>query len=116
MKNTLKLLIVFFLMISILYYIEQSYAAKRAGCKAYIYIANNSLFACTLNIDGFNYGTLLIGKSKVYKIELLNDAPKKIKVKVYYDDPDFLDPKSYILLTKKLECEQTDTVYIAHTK
>jgi len=92
-------------------------AAGRAGCEAYIYISNNSLFECTLTVDGIGVGNLLIGKNKTYKVELLNDTPKKIKVKVEWLDPDYIEPKSYYLLTKnKIECGQTDSMYIAHTK
>lgn len=96
---------------------EQGNAAGRAGCEAYIYIANNSLFDCPLTVDGIGVGTLRIGKNKVYTVELLNDAPKRIKVKVEWLDPDYIEPKSYYLLTKtKIECGQTDSMYIAHTK
>jgi hypothetical protein len=92
-------------------------AAGRAGCEAYIYIANNSLFDCPLTVDGIGVGTLRIGKSKIYTVELLNDTPRKIKVKVEWLDPDYIEPKSYYLLTKsKIECGQTDSMYIAHTK
>ena len=92
-------------------------ASGRAGCEVYIYISNNSLFECTLTVDGIGVGTLLIGKNKTYKVELLNDTPKKIKVKVEWLDPDYIEPKSYYLLTKtKIECGQTDSLYIAHTK
>ena len=92
-------------------------ASGRAGCEAYIYISNNSLFECTLTVDGIGVGSLLVGKNKTYKVELLNDTPKKIKVKVEWLDPDYIEPKSYYLLTKtKIECGQTDSLYIAHTK
>ncbi len=92
-------------------------SAGRAGCEAYIYISNNSLFECTLTIDGIGVGRLLISKNKTYTVELLNDEPKRIKVKVEWLDPDYIEPKSYYLLTKgKLECGQTDSMYIAHTK
>jgi hypothetical protein len=92
-------------------------ASERAGCEAYIYISNNSLFECTLTVDGIGVGNLLVGKNKTYKVELLNDTPKKIKVKVEWLDPDYIEPKSYYLLTKtKIECGQTDSLYIAHTK
>lgn len=96
---------------------KQTNAASRAGCEAYIYIANNSLFDCPLTVDGIGVGTLRIGKNKIYTIELLNDTPRRIKVKVEWLDPDYIEPKSYYLLTKgKLECGQTDSMYIAHTK
>jgi hypothetical protein len=95
---------------------ENSIAADRAGCDAYIYIANNSLFECDLSIDGVGIGNLLVGKNKTFKVELLNDTPKKIKVKVSYLNPDYIEPKSYFLVTKtKLECGQSDSMYIAHT-
>jgi hypothetical protein len=92
-------------------------AADKAGCEAYIYIANNSLFECTIYIDGMGYGNLLVGKNKTYKVELLNDTPKRYKVKVEYYNPNYIEPRSYYLLTKgKLECGQTDSMYIAHTE
>ncbi len=95
----------------------KSNASGRAGCEAYIYIANNSLFDCPLTVDGIGVGTLRIGKNKIYTVELLNDTPRKIKVKVEWLDPDYIEAKSYYLLTKgKLECGQTDSMYIAHTK
>lgn len=96
---------------------KDSPAIGKAGCEAYLYISNNSLFEIDLSIDGVGIGNLLVGKSKIYKVELLNDTPKKIKVKVSYLDPDYIDPKSFYLLTKtKIECGQTDTMYVAFTK
>jgi hypothetical protein len=96
---------------------NQVSSSERAGCEAYIYISNNSLFDCSLTVDGIGMGTLRISKNKIYTVELLNDTPKKIKVKVEWLDPDYIEPKSYYLLTKgKLECGQTDSMYIAHTK
>ena len=84
---------------------QQAGASDRAGCKAYIYIANNSLFDCYLTVDDFGVGTLMISKTKIYEVELLND------------DPNYIERRSYFLVTKgKLECGQTDSMYIAHTK
>jgi hypothetical protein len=95
----------------------QAGASDKAGCKAYIYIANNSLFDCYLTVDDFGVGKLLRSKHKIYEVELLNDEPRRIKVKVSWNDPDYLELRSYYLLTKgKLECGQTDSMYIAHTK
>jgi hypothetical protein len=97
--------------------IKDSPAIGKAGCEAYIYISNNSLFEINLSIDGVGIGNLLVGKSKTFKVELLNDTPKKIKVKVEYQDPDYIDPKSFYLLTKtKIECGQSDSMYVAFTK
>ncbi|RPI18246.1 MAG: hypothetical protein EHM58_06375 [Ignavibacteriae bacterium] len=118
MKKLFGLLIAFALLSAIFYYsdVNNSVAADKAGCEAYIYIANNSMFECDLSIDGVGIGTLLVGKNKTYKVELLNDTPKKIKVKISYLNPDYIEPKSYYLLTKtKLECGQSDSMYIAHT-
>jgi competence protein ComGC len=96
---------------------NNSAAIGKAGCEAYIYISNNSLFEIDLSIDGVGIGNLLVGKSKTFKVELLNDTPKKIKVKVSYLDPDYIDPKSFYLLTKtKIECGQSDSMYVAFTK
>lgn len=89
----------------------------RAGCEAYLYISNNSLFEVDLTIDGIGVGNLLVGKNKTYKVELLNDTPKKIKVKVAWLDPDYIEPKTFFMVTKeKLECGQSDSMYIAFTK
>ena len=95
----------------------QAGASDRAGCKAYIYIANNTLFDCYLTVDDFGVGTLMISKTKIYEVELLNDEPRRIKVKVAWNDPNYIERRSYFLVTKgKLECGQTDSMYIAHTK
>lgn len=118
MKKLITYLFISVLFSAIIYYstTEDSVAADRAGCEAYIYIANNSLFECDLIIDGIGVGSLLVGKNKTYKVELLNDTPKKIKVKISYLNPDYIEPKSYFLITKtKLECGQSDSMYIAHT-
>ena len=91
--------------------------ADKAGCEAYIYISNNSLFEVNLTIDGFPSGNLMIGKTKTYTVSLVNDAGKRIKVKAEYQDPDYIDPKSINYVTKtKLECGMTDTVYVAFSK
>jgi hypothetical protein len=119
MRSIFKLILLAGITSVLLYYSysPENKAADRAGCEAYIYIANNSLFECTIYIDGMGYGNLLVGKNKTYKIELLNDTPKKIKVKIEYYNPNYIEPKSYYLLTKgKLECGQTDSMYIAHTE
>lgn len=119
MKTFTKILIPLVLILIIIYFApkEHSYAVEKAGCEAYLYISNNSLFECDLTIDGFAVGTLLVGKNKTYKVDLLNDTPKRIKVKVEWQDPDYIFPKSFYLLTKgKIECGQTDTMYIAFTK
>jgi hypothetical protein len=119
MKTFIKITIPILLISSIIYFApkEHSYAIEKAGCEAYLYISNNSLFECDLTVDGFGVGTLLVGKNKTYKVDLLNDAPKRIKVKVEWQDPDYIFPKSFYLLTQgKIECGQTDTMYISFTK
>ena len=93
-----------------------SISADKAGCEAYLYIANNSLFDINLTIDGFGVAGLLVGKNKVYKVELLNDTPKKMKVKIEFQDPDFIEARSFYMISKKLECGQTDSLYVAFTK
>src|SRR6266498_1493689 len=94
---------------------ESGHASKKAGCEAYLYVANNSTFECRLLIDGIpQVGSLLQSKVKTYSVELLNDTPKRVKVKIIYDDPDYLESKSYLMFTHKLECGLTDTMYIAH--
>jgi hypothetical protein len=91
--------------------------AGKAGCDAYMYISNNSLFEINVTIDGFPSGKLLVGKSKTYTVNLANDQGKRIKVKVDYQDPDYIDPKSINYVTKtKLECGMSDTVYVAFSK
>ena len=92
-------------------------SADKAGCDAYIYVSNNSLFEINLTVDGFPSGHLLIGKSKTYTINLANDTGKRIKVKVEYLDPDYIEPKSIIYVTKqKVECGMSDSVYVAFSK
>lgn len=91
--------------------------AGKAGCDAYMYISNNSLFEINLTIDGMPSGNLLVGKSKTYTVNLANDQGKRIKVKVDYQDPDYIDPKSINYVTKtKLECGMSDTVYVSFSK
>jgi len=91
--------------------------AGNAGCEAYLYISNNSLFEVDLTVDDIGVGHLLVGKNKTYTVELLNDTPKKIKVKVSWLDPDYIEPKTFFMVTKqKLECGQSDSMYIAFTK
>jgi len=119
MRSTIRMTVLVTAIGLLLYYSysPENKAADKCGCEAYIYIANNSLFECTIYIDGVGYGNLLVGKNKTYKVELLNDTPKRIKVKVEYYNPNYIEPKSYYFLTKgKLECGQTDTMYIAHTE
>ncbi len=118
MKNTLKLFSIV-AAISILYIgISAGIAgAGKANCDAYIYISNNSLFEINLTIDGFPSGNLLVGKSKTYTINLQNDQGKRIKVKADYQDPDYIDPKSIIYVTKqKVECGGSDSVFVAFSK
>jgi hypothetical protein len=112
---------IFLLFIGIFIYLfnfdQRSSAGDKAGCEAFIYISNNSLFDCNLTVDDFGVGKLMIGKNKTYKVELLNDTPRKIKVKVAYQDPDYIFPRTFYLVTKeKIECGQTDSMYIAFTK
>jgi hypothetical protein len=119
MKAAIKILILTLLVISSVYIFDNNnYVIEQgAGCDAYIYISNNSLFEINLTIDGIGAGHLLVGKSKTYNVELINDAPKRIKVKVEYQDPDYIDPKAINYLTKgKLECGQSDTIYVAFSK
>jgi hypothetical protein len=118
MKKIFGIILLIALFSTIIYISKtsDSIAADKAGCEVYIYVSNNSLFECTLIIDGLGMGNLLVGKNKTYKVELLNDTPKKIKVKVEYLNPDYIEPKSYFFITKqKLECGQSDSFYIAHT-
>lgn len=116
MKILLKTLLIIFPVLLLILFTSDNSVASKAGCEVYIYVSNNSLFVCQLKIDDFDMGTMLPGKSKTFTHELLNDTPKKIKVKVIYDNPDYLESRSYFLLTKKIECGQSDSLYIAHTK
>ncbi|HJY62746.1 MAG TPA: hypothetical protein VJ455_01215 [Ignavibacteria bacterium] len=116
MKNLIKISILLLSLISLLTVFTGNAKADKA-CDAFIIISNNSLFEITLTVDGMPSGNLMIGKTKTYTVNLANDAPKKIKVKVEYQDPDYIDPKALIFVTKnKLECGVTDTVYVAFTK
>jgi len=91
--------------------------SDRAGCEAYIYVANNSTFEIRLQIDGIpQTGSMLPSKVRVFPVDLMNDTPKRVKVKVIYEDPDYLEPKSYVMATKTLNCGQTDSLYIWITK
>ena len=86
-------------------------SADKAGCDAFLYIANNSLFEINLTIDGFPSGNLLVGKNKTYTVTLAGDTGKRIKVKAEYLDPDYIDPKTINYVTKtKLECGMSDTI------
>lgn len=118
MKNTAKLFSIFIL-ISFFYisFSPTDSNADKSNCEAYIYVSNNSLFEINLTIDGFPSGNLLVGKSKTYTINLANDAGKRIKVKVDYQDPDYIDPKSIVYVTKqKVECNGSDSVFVAFSK
>lgn len=91
--------------------------ADKANCEAFMYVSNNSLFEINLTIDGFPSGNLLVGKSKTYTVNLADDAGKRIKVKVEYQDPDYIDPKAITYVTKqKLECGKSDSVFVAFSK
>jgi len=87
--------------------------ANKAGCDVYVYIANNSIFEINIMIDGFPEGHLLIGTNKLYTLELNGDIAKRMKVNVKYQDPDYIEMKSFNLMTKKLECGQTDSIYVS---
>lgn len=118
MKNTIKLFSIF-AVISILYIglSASSSSAGKANCEAFIYISNNSLFEINLTIDGFPSGNLLVGKNKTYTLNLANDAGKRIKVKVEYQDPDYIEPKVITYVTKqKIECSGSDSVFVAFSK
>ena len=92
-------------------------SADKAACDAFLYVSNNSLFEINVTIDGFPSGNLLVGKSKTYTVSLANDAGKRIKVKVEYLDPDYIDPKTINYVTKqKLECGGSDSVFVAFSK
>jgi hypothetical protein len=119
MKNTSKILITAaFISALFVCFSAENASADKANCDAYIYVANNSLFELiSVTVDGFPSGNLLVGKSKTYTVSLAGDVGKRIKVKVDYQDPDYIDPKSINYVTKtKLECGMTDTVYVAFTK
>jgi hypothetical protein len=114
LKHTIILLAVFMGAIT---FLPGSASADKAGCDAFLYISNNSLFEINVTIDGFPSGNLLVGKSKTYTVNLANDAGKRIKVKVDYQDPDYIDPKSINYVTKqKLECGGSDSVFVSFSK
>jgi hypothetical protein len=116
-RTIIFLFVVFLIGIFLTYNIPQNgYSADKAGCEAYLYISNNSLYEINLTIDGFGFGHLLVGTNKTYSLELLNDVPKKMKVKVEYQDPDFIEARSFYYISKKLECGQGDSIFVAFTK
>jgi len=119
MKHTAKILILA-LFTTALYigFSPSNASADKANCDAYIYISNNSLFELlSVTVDGFPSGNLLVGKSKTYTVSLAGDVGKRIKVKVEYQDPDYIDPKSIIYVTKsKVECGGSDSVFVAFSK
>ncbi len=118
MKNTIKLISAVALAAVLIIGLSANNAdAGKSNCEAYIYVSNNSLFEINLTIDGFPSGNLLVGKSKTYTINLQNDQGKRIKVKVEYQDPDYIDPKSINYVTKtKVECGGSDSVFVAFSK
>jgi hypothetical protein len=118
MKKTLRYSAVLLAIIIISFTFSSTEAsADKASCDAFIYISNNSLFEINVTIDGFPSGNLLVGKSKTYTVSLAGDAGKRIKVKVDYQDPDYIDPKSINYVTKqKLECGMSDSVFVAFSK
>ena len=78
---------------------------------------NNSAFDInSLIIDGIDMGSLVMGKFKTYKVELLNDQPKKFKVKIIYENTNYLEPRSFNVISKKLECGGIDSIFFAHTQ
>lgn len=118
MKKTLRYssILAAIILISITFSFDNA-SADNSACDAYIYISNNSLFEVNLTIDGFPSGNLLVGKSKTYTVSLANDAGKRIKVKVDYQDPDYIDPKSInYVLKQKLECGMSDSVFVSFSK
>ena len=116
MKNITRILSII-AAIAVIYISFTNNARADKACDASIIVSNNSLFEITLTVDGMPSGNLLVGKTKVYPVSLQNDTPRKIKVKVEYLDPDYIEPKSINFVTKnKVECGMTDTVYVAFTK
>jgi len=117
MKKTIFIFAIIGLLGIILTYIspQKNYSADKAGCECYLYIANNSMFDIDLTANDFGLGHLLVGKNKTYTMELLSDAPKKFKVKVTYQDPDFIEARSFYYISKKLECGQIDSIFVAFT-
>ena len=119
MKRTIRLISAALLITvtSYLFNFNQSPAVSKAGCDAYMYVANNSLFEINVYIDNVGVGNVLIGKTKTFTYERISDSPKRVKVKCMYQDPDFIDPRSIFFVTKTaVECGQTDTVYFAFAK
>ncbi len=119
MKTTVRLVSLALLVTvsSYLLSFTDSKAVGKAGCDAYMYVANNSLFEINVYIDNVGVGNVLVGKTKTFTYELISDTPKRVKVRCDYQDPNFIDPKSFISVTKtKVECGQTDTVYFAFAK
>jgi hypothetical protein len=124
MKSTIKLLALSLLLTSIVYSVNvsTSEATSKTGsdayiCDAYMYVANNSLFEINVYIDNVGVGNVLTGKSKTFTYTLSSDTPKKVKTKCTYQDPDYIDPKSVMYVTKtKVECGQSDTVYFGFQK
>ncbi len=118
MKKTIRnIMILAAVVIGSLMFSPGNASADKAACDAFLYISNNSLFEINVTIDGFPSGNLLVGKSKTYTVSLTNDAGKRIKVKVEYQDPDYIDPKSINYVTKqKLECGGSDSVFVAFSK
>src|SRR3989442_12752568 len=104
MKKLIKIIFVLILILAAVFYlkINNGYASKRAGCEVHIYIANNSRFDCQIQIDGIQQvGKMFPSNIRLYTAELAYDKPKKLNVKVIYEDPDYIEPKSYILITHK---------------
>src|SRR5438128_7164954 len=102
MKQAAKLLI-FASFLTILIYtfnISESSATDKAGCDAYMYVANNSLFEINVFIDNVGVGNVLIGKTKTFTYTITTDSPKRVKTRCDYQDPDFIDPRSINFVTK----------------
>ncbi len=118
MRKTPAFLTISFLLIAVIIGFTSSVAKSgKANCEAYLYISNNSLFEINVTVDGFPSGNLLVGKSKTYTVNLANDQGKRIKVKVEYQDPDYIDPKAITYVTKqKVECGGSDSVFVAFSK
>jgi hypothetical protein len=119
MKIAVKLLILTGIIAALIYSfnITESEATDKAGCDAFMYVANNSLFEINVFVDNVGVGNVLMGKTKTFTYTISTDTPKRVKVKCNYQDPDFIDPRSINFVTKtKVECGQTDTVYFAIQK
>jgi hypothetical protein len=97
--------------------INESSAVGKAGCDAYMYVSNNSLFEINVFIDNVGVGNVMTGKNKTFTYSITTDSPKRVKVRCEYPDPDFIDPRAINFVTKtKVECGQTDTVYFGFAK